>query len=156
MKIKLICVGTKMPTWVEQGFQEYKKRLPREFELQLKEVAMMKRTRSNSIEMCKKKEAQGILSHIKKSDFVVALEVGGKSMGTLDLAAQLDKIRQLGNDLCLLVGGPDGLDEQCLQRANQCWSLSELTLPHPLVRVLLAEQLYRVWSVLNGHPYHRE
>ena len=100
-------------------------------------------------------ESKRILSQIDASDHVVALDVIGKSWSTPELAEHLASWQQLGSDISLVIGGPDGLDPACLQRANQRWSLSALTLPHPLVRVMLAEQLYRAWTILQNHPYHR-
>ena len=96
-----------------------------------------------------------MMSKISASDHVVALEVLGKPWSTEQLASEAEGWLMLGQDVCLLVGGPEGLAQECKQRVNQQWSLSSLTLPHPMVRILLAEQIYRVWSVIQGHPYHR-
>ncbi len=155
MKINLICVGNRMPAWVETGFADYSKRLPAEFSLSVIEVPLAKRGKGMDVEQAIRKESDALLSRIKPQDFVVALEVEGRSLSTEALATRLDAIRHEGRQLALLVGGPDGLGEACLQRANEKWSLSALTLPHPLVRILLAEQVYRAWSILNAHPYHR-
>jgi len=100
-------------------------------------------------------ESQGILKAIGEHDFVVALDVLGKPMSTEKLAQQLGNWQMNGRDICLLVGGPDGLSQQCLARANMRWSLSDLTLPHPLVRIVVMEQLYRAWTINANHPYHR-
>lgn len=155
MKIKLIAVGTKMPKWVEQGYDEYAKRLPREFSLELIEIAPGNRGKNADIERAIRKEGELMLSKISPSDHVVALEVLGKPWSTEQLAREAEGWQMLGSDVCLLVGGPEGLAPECKQRANQQWSLSPLTLPHPMVRILLAEQVYRAWSVIQGHPYHR-
>lgn len=155
MKIKLIAVGTKMPRWVEQGYDEYAKRLPREFSLELIEIAPGNRGKNADIERAIRKEGELMLSKISPSDHVVALEVLGKPWSTEQLAREAEGWQMLGSDVCLLVGGPEGLAPECKQRANQQWSLSPLTLPHPMVRILLAEQVYRAWSVIQGHPYHR-
>ncbi|WP_028304935.1 23S rRNA (pseudouridine(1915)-N(3))-methyltransferase RlmH [Oceanospirillum maris] len=155
MKIKLIAVGTKMPKWVEQGYEEYAKRLPREFSLELIEIAPGNRGKNADIERAIRKEGELMMSKISASDHVVALEVLGKPWSTEQLASEAEGWLMLGQDICLLVGGPEGLAQECKQRANQQWSLSPLTLPHPMVRILLAEQVYRVWSVIQGHPYHR-
>lgn len=155
MRIKLIAVGSKMPAWVEDAYNEYSKRLPKDFSLELVEIAMSKRGKNVDLQRAIHKEGELMLAAIPANDYVVSLEVTGKAWSTEQLAAQADRWRMEGNNISLLVGGPDGLAEQCQQRAQQRWSLSPLTLPHPLVRVLLAEQLYRAWSILHNHPYHR-
>ncbi len=155
MRVKLIAVGTKMPKWVEQGYEEYAKRLPREFSLDLIEIAPGNRGKNADIERAIRKEGELMMSKISSSDHVVALEVFGKAWSTEQLAKEAEGWQMLGCDVCLLVGGPEGLAQECKQRANQQWSLSPLTLPHPMVRILLAEQVYRAWSVIQGHPYHR-
>lgn len=155
MKIKLIAVGTKMPKWVEQGYDEYAKRLPREFSLELIEIAPGNRGKNADIERAIRKEGELMMSKISPSDHVVALEVLGKPWSTEQLAKEAESWQMLGSDVCLLVGGPEGLAPECKQRANQQWSLSPLTLPHPMVRIILAEQVYRAWSLIQGHPYHR-
>ncbi|WP_295391177.1 23S rRNA (pseudouridine(1915)-N(3))-methyltransferase RlmH [uncultured Thiodictyon sp.] len=159
MHVHLICVGRRMPTWVEAGYQEYAKRLPPECTLQLIEVEPMRRGKTGSrpgeAELAREDEAQRILKAIPKGAGVVALDGRGEGWTTPDLAGQLKDWLRGGRDQALLVGGPDGLAPSCLARADRCWSLSRLTFPHPLVRVILAEQVYRAWTLLNGHPYHR-
>ena len=155
MRIKVIAVGTKMPTWVEQGSQEYCKRMPRDMQVQFREIPLAKRPKNADPDKLRKQEGEQILAQVSVNDWVVALEVKGRTWSTHDLSDQMSRWRMSGQDLTLLIGGPDGLSEECRQRANQLWSLSPLTLPHPLVRVILAEQLYRAWTVLQGHPYHR-
>ncbi len=144
-----------MPEWVQDGFGEYAKRLPPECALKLVEIPAEKRGKTSSAEQLRAKEAERIKAAIPKGAHVIALEVGGKSWSTEQLSTQMQRWMRLGSDVALLVGGPDGLDASCRDLANEQWSLSPLTLPHPLVRVVLAEQLYRAWSVLAGHPYHR-
>ena len=156
MKFNLIAVGERMPAWVETGFQEYRKRLPAEFELRLLAVAAAKRGKNHNIDQCIQKEGQSLLARVGRDDHVIALEVGGKVLDTRALAARLEYLRQEGRDVALLVGGPDGLAPACRDRAVEQWSLSALTLPHPLVRLVVAEQFYRAWSLLSGHPYHRD
>ncbi|MGV3591249.1 MAG: 23S rRNA (pseudouridine(1915)-N(3))-methyltransferase RlmH [Gammaproteobacteria bacterium] len=155
MKIQLICVGTKMPDWVEAGVAEYRKRLPRDFELSVTEIALAARGKGADIGKAMAKEGEACLRAVGKGDYVVALDVLGKSLDTGQLAAQLRLLRDGGRNLSLLVGGPDGLAPDCLAAADARWSLSPLTFPHPIVRVILAEQLYRSWSILTNHPYHR-
>lgn len=154
MKLKLLAVGTRMPQWVETGFNEYHKRMPAELKLETIEIPLSPRGNGSSSQS-KESQGQAILKHIDKQDRVVALDVLGKSMSTESLATQLANWQMNGQDICLLIGGPDGLSADCLQRADIKWSLSDLTLPHPLVRVLLMEQLYRAWTINQNHPYHR-
>lgn len=155
MKLNLLAVGTKMPAWVTDGYQEYAKRMPRECSLHLHEIPPAKRGKSGSAEQWMREEGERILAVIPKDHHVVALDVKGKPWTTEQLAEQLKSWQADGRDVSLIVGGPDGLTNDCLQRANQRWSLSALTLPHPLVRIVLSEQLYRAWTVLQNHPYHR-
>ncbi|MFA7553712.1 MAG: 23S rRNA (pseudouridine(1915)-N(3))-methyltransferase RlmH [Spongiibacteraceae bacterium] len=155
MRIRLIAVGTKMPHWVELGVAEYSKRLPAELKLEVKEIALGKRGKGADIQRAINTEGQQMLAAIGQHDHVIALDVQGKGWGTEQLAVELQRWQLEGDNVSLLVGGPDGLAAECLQRANQRWSLSPLTLPHPLVRVILAEQLYRAWTINNNHPYHR-
>ena len=154
MKLKLLAVGTRMPQWVETGFNEYHKRMPAELKLETIEIPLSPKGKG-SLNPSKESQGQAILKHIGKQDRVVALDVLGKSMSTESLATQLANWQMNGQDICLLIGGPDGLSADCLQRADTKWSLSDLTLPHPLVRVLLMEQLYRAWTINQNHPYHR-
>lgn len=155
MKISLIAVGRKVPAWVEQGYSEYAKRMPRECLLELVEIEAAKRGKSGSSRRWMEQEGGRMLAAIPKGDRVIALDVKGSSWSSEKLAVQMEGWMQAGGGVSLLVGGPDGLSAECLQRADQKWSLSNLTMPHPLVRVVLAEQLYRGWSVVNHHPYHR-
>ena len=154
--MRLLSVGTKMANWVITGTEHYGKRIEREMNFSLVEIPLAKRVKSQSSAIGKAREAAAFLSQIKPDDYVVALDVKGRSLSTAQLADKLREFRMLGKDLALLIGGPDGLDGDCLGRADECWSLSRLTLPHPLVRVLVTEQLYRAISMINGHPYHRE
>jgi len=155
MRIHLIAVGTRMPSWVVEGYQEYAKRLPRECRLQLTEVPLSKRHKSLTAAQAKQQEGQAMLAALPKDCTVIALDVGGTAWGTEDLARRLGDWLGSGRDVALLVGGPDGLSPSCLERADQRWSLSALTYPHSLVRIVLAEQLYRAWTLNTGHPYHR-
>jgi len=145
-----------MPGWVQTGYQEYSRRLPREIVLELIEIPLVHRGKNADLNRLIKKEGEAMLAAIKPSDYVVSLDVTGKPWTTAELAKQLTNWQQGGSDVCLLVGGPDGLAPECQSRAQQHWSLSALTFPHPLVRVIVAEALYRAWSINVGHPYHRE
>jgi len=144
-----------MPGWVEQGYQEYAKRLPAECALKLHEIPAGKRGKNADIVRLTRQEGEKMAATIPKGAHVVALEVGGKSWTTEQLARRLDNWLGEGHDVALLVGGPEGLEPGLSAAADERWSLSPLTLPHPLVRIVLAEQLYRAWSILKGHPYHR-
>ena len=129
--------------------------MPRELALDLVEIPMAHRGKNPDISRLMQQEAEAILGATGEKDRVVALEVGGKAWSTEKLAQQLEGWQLDGRDVSFLVGGPDGLHKSCRARADQQWSLSPLTLPHPLVRILLAEQLYRAWSITRNHPYHR-
>lgn len=144
-----------MPKWVEQGVDEYTKRLPPELKLEFKEIALGKRGKGADIQRAINAEGQQMMATIGQHDRVIALDVLGKPWSTEKLAVELQHWQLEGDNISLLVGGPDGLADACLQRANQRWSLSALTLPHPLVRIVLAEQLYRAWTINSNHPYHR-
>lgn len=144
-----------MPRWVQEGYQEYAKRLPSECALKLVEITPGHRGKSADISRTIRDEGERMLKAIPGNCQVIALDVKGKSWSTEQLSGQLDEWMNQGRDLALLVGGPEGLAEACLHRADGRWSLSPLTMPHPLVRVVAAEQLYRAWSILRNHPYHR-
>lgn len=155
MRIHLISIGNKMPPWVSEGYREYAKRLPGECALALTEIPAGHRGKGADLQRTIKEEGERMLAAIPKGAFVVALDVLGKPWSTEALAGQLGDWMRLGRDVALLVGGPEGLCEHCLAMADLRWSLSPLTFPHPLVRVILAEQLYRAWTLLRNHPYHR-
>jgi 23S rRNA (pseudouridine1915-N3)-methyltransferase len=155
MLIRLIAVGNKMPDWVEQGYQEYAKRLPPGYALKLIEITPEKRTRQSDIRRIVEKEGEKILAEIQTGNVVVALDVLGQSWSTEKLAESMRIWHSENRTVDLLVGGPEGLSAQCLAKAQLKLSLSALTLPHPLVRIIAAEQIYRAWSILNNHPYHR-
>lgn len=155
MRVRLLAVGQKMPGWVEAGFNEYAKRLPTDFQLELVEIAPGYRGKGADIARAIRSEGDAMLAALQKNEKVIALEVGGRSWSTEQLAQEAENWRMDGRNLALLVGGPDGLDTRCVAAADQKWSLSALTLPHPLVRIVLAEQLYRAWTLLQGHPYHK-
>lgn len=155
MKILLIAVGTRMPAWVETAFADYAGRMPRECRLQLIEIPAAERGKNADIVRAKQTEGEKILKAIPRDSHVIALDERGDVLGSPEWARDMQVWLQSGRDTCLLVGGPDGHAPEVLQRADRRWSLSKLVLPHPLVRVLVAEQLYRAWSLLSNHPYHR-
>lgn len=156
MRLTLYAVGNKMPTWVTQGFQEYSRRFPRDVSFHLVEISPGKRGKNADITRILEKEGELLLAAIPKGHRIVTLEVEGKYWTTPELAEQLQKWQIDGRDVALLIGGPEGLSPACINTSEQKWSLSALTLPHPMVRVIVAESLYRAWSVNNNHPYHRE
>ncbi|SMF94032.1 23S rRNA (pseudouridine1915-N3)-methyltransferase [Methylomagnum ishizawai] len=155
MQIHLLAVGHRMPDWVVAGYEEYAKRLPRECALVLKEIAPAKRGKNADIGKLREDEGGRMLAALPRDSHVVALDLGGQDWSTPDLSQQLQRWLGNGRDVALLVGGPDGLAPACLQRAQQVWCLSRLTFPHPIVRVIVAEQIYRAWSLSQNHPYHR-
>ena len=155
MRTRLISVGERMPDWVEQGFSEYRKRLSRELPLELVEVPLGHRGKGRDAARATQEEGQAVLAAIAADTHVVALDVRGKQWSSEQLARHLGEWRMQGRGLALVIGGPDGHADAVLQRANQRWSLGELTLPHMLVRLVVVEQLYRATTILAGHPYHR-
>ncbi len=155
MRLRIVAAGNKMPEWVETASQQYAQRMPRECPLEIQPISLGKRGRGSDPARAIADEGQRMLAAVKARDRVVAMEVGGPSYSTEALAAAMQQWLNDGRDLAFLIGGPDGLAGECIARADQKWSLSALTLPHGLVRVILAEQLYRAWSLLQGHPYHR-
>jgi 23S rRNA (pseudouridine1915-N3)-methyltransferase len=155
MRIQLVAVGTRLPQWQQQGFQEYARRLPKECAMQLTEIPAAARAKSKPTKQAIHKESERMLAAVDRSDYVVALDQPGTQYSSEDLSALLAAWLAQGRHLSMLIGGADGLSAACRSRADLRWSLSEMTLPHGLVRVMVAEQMYRAWSILQGHPYHR-
>ena len=155
MNIHLISVGNRMPRWVDEGYTEYARRMPAECSLRLLEIPPGRRGKGANIPRILQQEGERMVKAIPKHCGVIALDARGRSWTTEQLSVRLAEWLVAGRDLALLVGGPEGLARVCLERAEGRWSLSDLTLPHPLVRVVVAEQLYRAWSLLRNHPYHR-
>ena len=155
MRIYLITVSSRVPAWVDAGFQEYAKRLAPVCPLHLVQIPPTRRSATAGIKRFRQTEAKRIHAAIPAGAWVVALDEKGQRWSSVELARQLEGWMQRSSDLALLVGGADGLDQGCIEQADQLWSLSPLTFPHALIRVIVAEQLYRAWSLLNHHPYHR-
>lgn len=155
MKVNLIAIGTKMPNWINEGFATYAKRLPHSLQLHLIEVEGPKHHKNGSISQWMEQEAERLLAAVPANNVIIALDRQGKAINSGGLAETLQEHQDSGRDISLLVGGPEGLAESCLKQANRIWSLSDLTLPHALVRVVVAEQIYRAWSIMSRHPYHR-
>ncbi len=155
MIFRILAIGNKMPSWVETGFEDYAKRFTSGCSLELLEIPAEKRTKQADISRVIEREGEKLLTAIKPSHHIIALDVKGRALSTEQLAIELKHFQTDGRHVDFLIGGPDGLSQTCLQKAHQKWSLSSLTLPHPLVRIMLAEQLYRAVSILQNHPYHR-
>lgn len=155
MKLIIIAVGNKMPAWVTEAFTDYQKRFPPEMKLVLEEIAPVKRNGKNSDEKAKEQEAKMILEALPKKAYIIVLDERGKQFTSLELGDKVGVWQNLGMDVVLIIGGPNGLTDEVRNKANELWSLSKLTLPHPLVRVFLAETIYRGWSIYANLPYHR-
>lgn len=155
MELRMVAVGRRPPRWVSEGMEDFARRLPRHLRLRLVEVPPGAARRSGDRERARAEEANGLLAGAGDA-IIVALDEAGEAWRSRDLARRLEGWLQEGQDVAFLMGGADGLDPRCHAAARHCWSLSALTLPHLLVRVVLAEQLYRAWTLLEGHPYHRE
>lgn len=155
MRIRLITLGNKMPAWVNDGYQEYAARMPHECRLELVELKLPERSKNSDISRLMAQEAEQIIGQLKPAERLLALDVKGRNWSTEQLSAEMQRWRQDGRDIALIVGGPDGIAPELLAKAELKWSLSALTLPHPLVRIVVAEALYRAHSLLTNHPYHR-
>ncbi len=151
----MIAAGTRLPEWINLGFEDYRRRLRTPLVLELHEISVASRRAGEDPKKAVHREGLDMLALIGRDDYVVALEIGAKSMSTQQLSAWLAERLRDARPLSLLIGGPDGLAPECRERADQGWSLSPLTLPHGLVRVVVAEQIYRAMSLQAGHPYHR-
>jgi 23S rRNA (pseudouridine1915-N3)-methyltransferase len=154
VRFLLLAAGTRMPDWVNAGFEDYATRLRGEYRLELKEIALGQRTSGGSKQAIQREGAR-MMAAIPPSAYVVALQVGGKSLTSEQLAEFIRNRSQEGRDIVFCIGGPDGLAKDVDARANLRWSLSALTLPHAIARVVVAEALYRAVSIVKGHPYHR-
>ncbi|NNC54970.1 MAG: 23S rRNA (pseudouridine(1915)-N(3))-methyltransferase RlmH [Pseudomonadales bacterium] len=160
MKITIIAAGKKMPAWVYQCCDDYYQRLPAEYQVATHEIALEQRGKSQSTDVTRTRETQRLLQQVPANDYIIALSENGDTVSTGQFAGRLDAWREQSKNITFVIGGPDGLDFSASVNGLARWphwrcSLSALTFPHPLVRVILAEQLYRAWSVVAGHPYHR-
>lgn len=155
MRISLLAVGTRPPAWISDGFESYRKRLPGHIQLELQEIRGGARGGRDSAKTARSEEGKRILRRVDGRVLLIALDERGRELSTMELAGELQKWLVEYPRVALAVGGADGLDQACRDRAQGLWSLSRLTLPHGLVRVVVAEQLYRAWTLLSGHPYHR-
>lgn len=155
MHIRLLAVGDRQPAWVNDAFGTYAERLPREWKFRLDTIPTVRRTKNDKSRQAMEAEGEHVLAKLQDAEQVVLLDERGKQFSSKGLASRLSDWQSDGRDLCLIIGGPDGVSDACRRRANVTWSLSSLTLPHGLARILVAEQLYRAWSLQSGHPYHR-
>lgn len=155
MKLKILSVGHKMPSWVELACAEYLKRMPRELATEIIEIKPDKRASGKNSEVVQEAEAKRILEIVNK-DYLIVLDERGQSVTSLQLATKMQHWQTLGRDVALVIGGADGIHVTLKQKADWLWSLSSLTMPHGLVRVMLSEQLYRAYTVIQNHPYHKE
>ena len=154
MRLRVLAVANKMPVWVEQGVAEYTRRMPREVSVEWLDVPLAKRG-NGSAESYRRQEAELIQSKLNEGEDLIALDVQGMAISTEQMADRFAGWQMQGRRVCLVIGGPDGLHQSLLSLSRELWSFGRITLPHPLVRVILAEQLYRAWSLQSGHPYHR-
>lgn len=155
MHIHLLTIGTRMPEWVVQACVHYAKRMPPHCRFRLKEIPAGKRSKGSDIGRILRDEGERLLAAVPRDCHVIALERTGRTIDTETLAKEMNSWLSGGRDVALLIGGPEGLAPECLQRADSQWSLSALTMAHPIARIVLAEQLYRAWSILENQPYHR-
>lgn len=155
MHIYLVAVGQKMPAWVDEACADFLKRLPSELKLKPVLVPLVKRGKNPDLSRIIRDESRKLLEAIPTGCQLIALDVRGKRVTTEKLSNILDGWMQQGQDVALIIGGPDGLSDELLHKTKMKLSLSDLTFPHTLVRVMVVEQLYRAWSILNNHPYHR-
>jgi len=153
--IRLLAVGDRQPSWVDEAFSTYSERLPREWQFRLDLIPTVRRNKNDKSRQAMEAEGELILAKLGQSEQVVLLDECGRQLTSKALAGKLSDWQIDGRDLCFVIGGPDGVADSCKQRADFTWSLSQLTLPHGLARVLFAEQLYRAHSLHTGHPYHR-
>lgn len=155
MHLMVAAVGQRMPAWVTEAWREYARRMPPSLDLSLREITLAKRGKNADTRRLKKIESQALYAALPSGSHIIGLDVHGQSWSTEKLAAKLEDWMGDGRDVGFMIGGPDGISADILQQADTRWSLGPLTLPHPLVRVVLAEQLYRAWTITCNHPYHR-
>ena len=155
MKIKILSLGEKPPKWVTEGYDEYKKRLSKSIPLELIELPIAKRTKTSNPDLWMKQEAKTIISKLNSNEYLVILDVASKVISTEDLAEKMHNWQQNSLNIVILIGGPDGIDKSIRDIAKEKISLSKMTFPHAIVRIIIAEQLYRAYTILKNHPYHK-
>ncbi len=156
MQLTVAAIGQRMPTWVQTAWKEYARRFGRGLTLELKELPLARRPKNPDLDALRQAEGEALLSAAPTGHRVIALDERGVQWSTAELAQQLENWMRGERGVTFLVGGPDGLPARCRDQAADVWALGRLTLPHPLVRVILAEQLYRAWTITQNHPYHRD
>jgi 23S rRNA (pseudouridine1915-N3)-methyltransferase len=155
LKLTIISLGNKMPDWVNQGIHDYTKRLSDGIQVKLVEIPLIKRNKVSDLNRILEKEASIIIENIPNNSHLIALDVQGKEFSSEEMAIRITQLQNISSHFCFIIGGPEGLANDVLNRCNERWSLSKLTLPHPLARIVLVEALYRAWSIINNHPYHK-
>ena len=155
-EIRIVCLGTKLPQWVNLAVENYTTRIPKpQFEINLIEIPLLKRTRSSNLQNVLEKESQKVLASIPRDFIHISLDRTGKKISSQSLSEQMCKWRDDAQHVAISIGGPEGFPASHIHHCKQLWSLSELTMAHPIARIVLAEQIYRGWSIMTGHPYHR-
>ncbi|KTD82324.1 rRNA large subunit methyltransferase [Legionella waltersii] len=144
-----------MPDWVNQGTHDYTKRLSDGIQVKLVEIPLIKRNKASDLNRILEKEALIIVENIPNNCHLIALDVYGKEFNSEEMATRITQLQNVSSHFCFIIGGPEGLSPDVLNRCHERWSLSKLTLPHPLARIVLVEALYRAWSIINNHPYHK-
>lgn len=155
LKITIIAIGNKMPAWVEQAVQEFIKRLQENVNVAIVEIPLLRRGKSTDLSRLMEKEMHLMRNAIPQGARLIALDLKGESFTSEQFALKLERLQQINSHLCFLIGGPEGLSPALLDASDERWSLSKLTLPHTLVRIVLVEAIYRAWSIINHHPYHK-
>ena len=156
MHTRLIAVGNRQPAWVDEAFRIYSGRLPPQWKFRLDIISTARRNRTGDMAQAVESEGESILGKLSDREQVILLDEKGTQLTSRALGERLSRWQSDGRDLAFVIGGPDGVSGACRERADFTWSLSDLTLPHGLARVLFVEQIYRAWSLMSGHPYHRE
>jgi len=155
MQIRLIVVGSKQKKWIDLAFKEYQKRLPNEWRFSLEEIHTAKRRKNETSLSIIEREGKKILRKLNNNEQLIVLDEQGEEFSTQELAVKFHMLAKVSNKLCFVIGGPDGLSDAIKEKSNMSWALTKLTLPHGLVRIVFIEQIYRLWTLLSGHPYHR-
>lgn len=156
MQIDLVAVGKRMPAWIETSVKEYSKRLPKNIQFKIIEITPAIRGKNNNADNYRQKEQENIEAILSPKSIIIALDERGKTISSKQCADQLQTWNDEQQHVSIIIGGADGLSDALKEKSNQMWSLSKMTLPHGLVRVMVVEQIYRAWSITQNHPYHRE
>ena len=155
MLINIVCIESSRPDWARQAFESYQSKFNKSININWKGCKPIQRNKNYDIAKAIKDESDLLLSNTKKEDILISLDKGGKSLDTIRLKGNFENWLSSSKDISFLVGGPDGLSSECIKQSRLTWSLSDLTFPHSLVPILIIEQIYRVWSITQNHPYHR-